>query len=139
MRVVGVIAAVGLCLLLTGCSTRMEAVIAGPLHAPMVTFLTLDGEPQEVCMDQLQVWRDREVIWSVRVAEGDCGLLTSVTFGTAPQGFVGSPPGQALESGVTYQVFGQGWGQGVPWGGGGAYVFENGAWRDVEGMPSEAE
>ena len=128
--------AISVGLLLAACSTTLLVNVAGPLHEPVFTPERRAGP---VCLSELTVQigppappSDDLVVWKIEGGHGECIRFGRLVYGKAPSGFVELVPAKPLREGVVYSAMARGdirGPLGAIWVGGGAYIFENGAWR----------
>ncbi|HYC67883.1 hypothetical protein [Brevundimonas sp.] len=133
----GAAAAIGL--LLAGCSTTLLVHVAGPLHQPVFTPERRAGP---VCFSELTIQAgptaplsEDLVVWRIEGRDGGCVRFGPLVYGEAPSGAVELVAAKPLREGVVYSATARGDIRGpfgAIWIGGGAYVFEEGAWRAAE-------
>lgn len=126
--------------LLTACSAMIGVHIGGSLEQPMARFGNDVAKPEKVCVDALSVQdvshSRMAPVWSIQAEGGRCRRLEQVIYGQAPKGFETIVPASPLRAGVRYYVSASGAQRGVmrgvPWMGGGDYIFENGEWHPAD-------
>jgi hypothetical protein len=125
-------------LLIAGCSTTLLVHVAGPLHEPVFTperragpvcfsELTIQAGPPAPLSDDMMVWR-------IEGQDGECVRFGQLVYGKVPSGAVELVAAKPLREGVVYSAVARGdigGPLGAIWIGGGAYVFEGGAWRQA--------
>ena len=138
-RALKTVAAVLLAVLPAACSKRIDMRLSGSLTQPVATVVNLNSDrAARACIDRVVVsefgpdGRPHEV-WNIESADSECLILSRLTYGETPQGFVTKVEPELLQEGVGYDWFAHGWTRGmpnIPWGGGGKFIYRDGRWHE---------